>query len=143
MKVLIVTTGTKGDVLPAVALAKALTAQGAQGVGIATHSSFRLGVVGPGASNDDALASSLFGAPNAPPLQFFDLGDALDEALLESPEGQALAQAGAWSKFGAARRFMAPLVTSWMDKLMRAVNVFQPSIVVTRAVSRPIDRHSL
>jgi hypothetical protein len=128
MKVLIVTTGTKGDVLPAVALARALMTQGAHGVGIATHSSFRMDVEGSD-SAEGALANSLFEAPQ-PPLQFFDLGDALDEALLESPEGQELSQAGTWSKFGAARRFMAPLVTSWMDKLMRAYNVFQPTIVV-------------
>jgi len=117
MRVLVVTAGTKGDVAPAVCLAKACREQGAEAAAVCTHLSYKAEVVDSG---------SLFASSPA----FFDLGPAPDEALRETPEGQALASAGMFSKMGAAQRFMDPLITKWMDNMLAALMAFRPDVVV-------------
>jgi UDP:flavonoid glycosyltransferase YjiC (YdhE family) len=117
VRVLIVTAGTKGDVAPAVCLAKACREQGAEAAAVATHGSYKSDVVESG---------SLFATSPA----FFDLGPAPDEALRETPEGKELAAAGMFSKLGAAQRFMDPLITKWMDNMLAALMAFRPDVVV-------------
>ena len=116
-RVLIVTAGTQGDVAPAVGLAKACKEQGAESVAVCTHGKYREAV---------AESSGLFSSGPA----FYDLGEAPDAAMTSTDEGQALASAGAFSKLGAAQRFMSPLITAWMEGLLSALMTFRPDVVV-------------
>jgi len=111
MRILIITAGTKGDVAPAAALAKVCREQGAEAAAVCTHTSFKSDIVASGAT-------------------FFDLGVALDDALRDTPEGQELAAAGAFSKKGAAQRFMDPIFTKWMDSMLAALMTFRPDVIV-------------
>jgi len=101
-----------------VCLAKSLREQGADTVGVCTHNSFKKDVL----ESTGGLFSS--GA------SFFDIGTAPDDALRDTPEGKELANSGIFNKLGPTRRFMAPLVTTWMKGLDDAVAVFKPDTLV-------------
>jgi UDP:flavonoid glycosyltransferase YjiC (YdhE family) len=110
MKVLIVSIGTRGDVVPVGALAVECMCQGAKAVAIATHETFK---------------------PLMPQeVEFFDLGISVEESLYESEEGRAIIESGSFTKSSAIKKFANSLLENMIDQLANVVQTFKPESIV-------------
>eukprot|EP00741_Cyanophora_paradoxa_P009863 tig00001668_g9554.t1 len=111
MKILILSCGTRGDVLPFCGLGRAFAAKGCD-VMFATHSVF---------------SNAVFQQQG---VRFADIGTSGEVALYEWPEGIAWHRAKGLSAMAASKVFMRRLMKEWFSGALAAARAFKPDLVV-------------